>query len=196
MRIFTNVSNTMQKYANIKNIIMLFIAFVIILIAMNKGPIGSAELMKLSGGVGMIDMELGYSPAIAYGMLYNMGSAGRQLYSALLCLDFLFITVFMFLQSLVISKLLKKSGAAEHFKTLSLLPFAGGILDAVENIFILILLFMYPAELVLTAQISNIITILKFIMYGASGMLIFLLGVLSVRKSVTSGTGMKRRSEC
>jgi len=126
----------------------------------------------------MLDMQFGYSQLQVYDMLASIGTAGRQLYSRLLGLDFLFAVIFMFLQSLLLTVLLRKAAANQYLQKLNMLPFVRSALDIIENVFILVILFNYPTHYLTIVRISSMVTILKWIVYYAIIAVAFMLGSL------------------
>lgn len=88
MNIFLYTSNAMQRFANKKFIIPLFVLLVLILTMMEGGPFSSLKLEELSGGMGMLDMQFGYNRLQVNNMLDSIGTTGRQLYVKLLGLRF------------------------------------------------------------------------------------------------------------
>jgi hypothetical protein len=170
-------SNGLQRFTTRRYILPLFILLVIVLAFMEVSPIGSARLKALSGGTGMLDMEFGYSPAQVYGFLDRIGDAGQQIYKALLGLDYLFAVVFMLLQALLITNLLQRAGINHSgLQLLNLLPFVRSALDALENCFLLAILFQYPVQLPALVAASSALTITKLVMHRVIIALTFSLG--------------------
>lgn len=195
MNIFMNASNAMQRFANKKYIISVFLLFVLVITVMEIGPVGSIKLKELSGGTGMLDMQFGYSRLQVNNMLDTIGAAGRQLYAKLLGLDFIFAVVFMLLQSLLITALLRKAEVGGKFLILNMLPFFRSALDMTENIFILLLLFYYPVQLPVVVSIASTITSLKWIVYIAIIALLLALGSLATRKAFISKSNTQKLIE-
>lgn len=179
-------SKELQRFTNRRYMIPLFVLFIIILAFMEVSPIGSARLKALSGGTGMLDMEFGYSPAQVYGFLNRIGDAGQQIYKALLGLDYPFAVVFMLLQALLITNLLQRAGINHSgLQLLNLLPFVRSALDALENCFLLAILFQYPAQSPALVAMSSTLTITKLVVHRVIIVLTFSLGVwISMRTMV------------
>jgi hypothetical protein len=187
MRRLKSFSGALVAAARARTILPALALLVLVLVFMEASPIGKAALRAASGGGSMLDMRLGYGQEEAYGLFDALGAGGRQLYSSLLCLDFVFALVYMFTQSLMLSSLMRRSGFPERFRALNLLPFARTCLDILENLLILGLLGACPARLPWLVAVSACVTVLKWILYGATIGLLFYLGFQ------TSRNGMKRK---
>ena len=186
MQILNTVSNGMKRYANKRYIIPLLIILVIILVLMDQGPFGTAKLKEMSGGLGTLDMQFGYSAAHTYGLFEKIGSSGRLLYDKLLGLDFLFAFFYMILQSLLITVLMKKAKLSVRWEKLNLLPILRSALDMVENCLLIFLIASFPEQHTVVVFIASFITIVKLsINYGYIA-LVFFLGVLTTRQSVNA----------
>lgn len=195
MNIFINVSNVMPRFANKKYIIPVFVLFVLVITVIEIGPFGTIKLKEISGGTGMLDMQFGYNPLQVNNMLDTIGAAGRQLYAKLLGLDFIFAVVFMLLQSLMITALLRKVESGGRFQILNMLPFLRSGLDIVENTFILLLLFYYPGQLPVVVSIASVFTISKWIVYIAIIALLLALGALTTRKALIAKINTQKQIE-
>lgn len=195
MKFLVSVSNAMQRFATRKYIITLLALFIMIVIPMEKGPIGQSVFRELSGGAGMLDVEFGYSRFQVYNMLEAIGHTGRQLYAKLLGLDFIFAIVFMLFQSLMITSLLRRAGVNEHFRLLNLLPFVRSALDMIENCFILTIIFNYPVQMSVVVEIASFFTILKLVIYKLIIALLFSLGAFTSCRTMNSKRKLRKWSE-
>lgn len=194
MKFLLKVSNSIQRFANKKYIITLFIMFLVIIVIMGKSPVSSSALKRLNAGIGMLDMQFGYSQLQVYNMLEIIGIKGQQHYSEFLGIDFVFAVVFMLLQALLITLLLKKAEVDGKFVILNLLPFVRSVMDIIENCLILTIIFNYPVKLPLIVELSSAVTMLKWIIYSVILALLFLLGALITFKSINTKIRLKRRS--
>ena len=147
MEFLLKISNNMRRLVNKKYIIMLLIMFIVIILTMEKSPVSSSALKRLNAGIGMLDMQFGYSQLQVYNMLDIIGIEGQQHYSIFLGIDFIFSIVFMLLQALLITVLLKKAEVDGKFGILNLLPLLRSALDIIENCSILTIIFRYPIKL-------------------------------------------------
>lgn len=182
MKMFRTLSRSIQPYANTRYILPVLGVFVMVLVVLELSPIGAVRLAAISGGQGMLDMQFGYSAGQAYAMFAEIGETGRQLYVRLLGLDGLFTVVYMVLQALLITALMRKTRVPEQWITLNLLPLVRCVLDIVENILLCYVLIRYPAQYHgLVAACSWVTSIKLALHYGYIGIM-FLLGALSTRE--------------
>jgi len=177
METLTRISNSLQKYTTRYYIIPLVILFAFLAITIDRGPAGNTRLKELSAGLGMLDMQrLGYSEAVAYGMLAQIGAAGRALYTRLLGLDFVFAIVYMLMQSVLLTNLLHRANVTGRWKLLNLLPWLRSGLDILENCTLLGLIFSFPARLTGLVYLASTLTLLKWLVYVIVIALLFTLG--------------------
>jgi hypothetical protein len=128
------------------------------------GPI-QEQLMALSGGVGVIDLMAWYSPEEAQQRLNAYGPEGRKLYlMAEWLADFIYPVIYCFF----FAGLVYRFGGGEW----SLLTVYSAIVDWIENIFISIMLVVYPVFYTGVAQIAAIMTSLKWILAFTNIMMI------------------------
>ena len=154
-------------------LVLLFLVFFIIMVTLINGkPFGLTQMKEVTGGIGILDMEFNNSVEKAYGMLTNMGQAGRDFYWRILGLDFIFpLSCVLFLTSCTLFFVRKMP-----FLPLWLIifPFLGFIFDYSENFMTIIMLSNFPAKLTLVTQIGSVFTKLKFIFLGLSYILVML----------------------
>ncbi|MFA4859569.1 hypothetical protein [Methanoregula sp.] len=159
----------------------------------NGRPFGIAELNAITGGVGVLDMEVLYTPDQAYAFLAIMGEAGRAFYVTHIALLDMFVPFFyaLFL-STVISWLLHTWLPAEsRWHRLNLVPVIGGLCDYLENFGIIAMLLAWPAYLPDIAGFTMAATLLKFAFSALAG--IILIGAVAGR-AISSIKGRKTRS--
>lgn len=186
------ISKGIRKYATGKNIIALLLMFIIVLALMEAGPAGSRRLKEINSGMGMLDMQFGYSQDQVYSMLNRVGKEGRSIYAGLLGLDYIFAVVFMLLQSLMMTLLLDKTGLIRRWGMLNLLPFARSAMDILENCLILAMLSGYPSVYPVVAGLASGVTVIKWIIYyGILGTL-FLLGAMTTRNSIQAADSKRK----
>lgn len=168
MRTFlVNISKRMENVSTKQR--LLFVVMVMIIGPMINGDmIGIAKLREMTGGIGMLDMELFYSPAQAYTNIDSLGPDGREFYVWLLVLDFAVILAFGLMQSAFTTLLLQKLSVPEKWLRLNLLPFARGMCDVLENCCLLFIVCHYPTTFEGIARIANIMTMLKWLTMAAS----------------------------
>lgn len=174
MKLLSQFSNRIQKYATRNNIIAIFILFVLI-IAIMQG--NTNKLKELNNGLGMLDMSyFGYSPTPVYEMFATIGLPGREIYTRLLGMDYIFAIIYMFFQSLMITRLLNKANVNAPWKMLNLLPFLRSGLDVIENCLLLTIILQYPGEYPILVLLSSAITTLKWVVYALVLLTLFSLG--------------------
>lgn len=135
-------------------------------------------MKRLSGGLPLLDMRLGYS-APAVGRLFEtLGTAGRSAYLRLLwtvdlCLPALF--------ALFLSAAIRRG----RFRNLAWVPALASACDYAENTAITILLLHYPQRMPALVQLSSLMTSLKFAGYLAS-LLLAIAGAVAGRAAAGS----------
>lgn len=188
MKTLTTLSGGMKKFANKKFIIPLLILLIAILMLMQKGPFGSERIEALSAGFGTLDMKYGYSASETARLFDQLGNEGRLAYNHLLYLDFGFALVYMTLQSLLITALIRKAGLGAKWEKLNLIPFVRSALDFVENVLLLSLLAGYPVQHTAAVGLASVLTVIKLtINYGYIA-LVFFLGALTTRQTMLRKT--------
>jgi hypothetical protein len=113
-----NISKRMERITP-KQRFLLFALFLIIGSIIDGDVVGIEKLKEITGGIGMLDMELWYSPAKAYGIFESLGAAGREFYVRLLGIDFLMIVSFGLMQSAFTTFLLQKLSIPEKWLRLN-----------------------------------------------------------------------------
>jgi hypothetical protein len=111
------------------------------------------------------------------------------MYVKLLSLDFLFAAVYMALQSLLITALMKKAKLPARFERFNLLPLLRSALDAAENCLLLILILGFPAFHPAVAVAASGITVVKLALNYLYIAVVFFLGALTTRQTIQ----MKKR---
>jgi hypothetical protein len=125
------------------------------------------ELVKISGGLTVPDMRLGYTGNEVETLFYNLGSGGRESYKEFLFFDLLFIAVLACIQTLLINWFCRRLQFHPRWRNLKIPAYVRAVFDALENIFILILLFTYPRIPTGIAAAAAISTTLKWIFTAA-----------------------------
>lgn len=144
----------------------------------NGRSFGIAELTSITGGVGILDMEILYSPDQAYAHLAAMGEAGRAFALIhIIPLDLILPAVYALAYALAITWLLHRwlpEGSRWH--RLNVVPLIGGICDYCENSGIIAMLLAWPAQL---PEIARFTMVAGFCKFSASALAIaIILGAL------------------
>lgn len=142
-------------------------------------PMSNPQLINISGGVGLLDLEFFYTAQEAYVSLTKYGEAGRALYKNFLAADFIFALCYGLGFSLLFTRLLKALDQSESWwMKFNLLPLAIALADYMENIFIYAMLNLYPQHTPLVGTLAGIATLSKQLLIFVS--LLFLLSGIAV----------------
>ena len=130
----------------------------------NGRPFGVTELKSITGGVGILDMEVFYTPEQAYAFLAAMGEAGRAFeLTHIVPLDLLVPLFYALFLSTFITWLLHRwLPATSPWHRLNVIPVIGALFDYLENLGIIAMLLAWPMEMYSIAQITMSATLLKF----------------------------------
>lgn len=184
MKTLNRLSDRAYNFASKQTVLLLLFSLVVVLFTMQ---IGTNGMKKFDSTAEMLDMsKLGYSAAMAYGLLDNLGSTGRLIYIQQLGIDFLFAVVYAFFQSVMISGLMKRGQVDTRWQPLNLLPFLRSAFDMMENCFILSIIFQYPARLIGLVTIASTITVIKWVVYGVVIITLLSLGASNAMKTMAS----------
>ncbi|MBN1775774.1 MAG: hypothetical protein JW817_04845 [Clostridiales bacterium] len=186
MKYMDGISGKIEQLAVRKYVIPLVILLFLILSVMQVGPYSIEKLSEASGGIGMLDMKFGYSEILVNRMMENLGDAGRQLYMKLLCIDFLFVIVFMLLQVILISVLLPAAGTGSSRGMLMFLPLLRSAFDILENSLLLAILTRYTSHNAALIWAASLMTMLKWIVFCAIIVVIVVLCVMALRRYIAS----------
>ena len=155
---------TLAKLANGWVILLLIGAFVLLdnIIA---APV-DARMQALAGGpIEQLDLMPAYTPETAYSIISAYGDQGRQFYAlTTLTIDTIRPLIFALLFSSLITFIFRRAFSSDSvMQKLSLLPFVYQIADYAENAGIVTMLLNYPSQLTLVAQVTSLVTLVKFI---------------------------------
>lgn len=156
------IDNRIHRLATLRNVLLLALLYVAAsALLFNIGLV--PRLMEQSQGMGLLDNTFGYTAERAYDLFETLGADGRQLYRTyLLAFDFLYPILFAVTNSVVLAYLLESLfGPNRFFPLIYLLPFPALLLDYVENICLLTLLWQYPTQLPALALFAEIVTAIK-----------------------------------
>jgi hypothetical protein len=167
----------LQSIATGKNVIllvMLFLTFVALIM-----PSMENDIKALSGGVGVIDLQLFYTPGTALQMLNSYGPEGMRLY---LVAQWTVDLIFPVIACLMFATLLLWLGLSRWW-WLGMLVMSA---DWIENVLITILLVQYPDFSPWLAMVSCFFTSLKWAAIFFCNLLIlshFVKKLMAIRKS-------------
>ena len=163
-KILEAVSNGIAAITSWRTMLIALFGLLVTGFLVNGRPFGIAELESITGGVGVLDMEILYSPEQAYAFLAAMGEAGRTFdLTHIIPLD-LFVPLFyaLFLSTFITWLLHKWLPAESGWHRLNVIPVIGALFDYVENLGIIAMLLAWPVEMYSVAQITMAATLLKF----------------------------------
>lgn len=114
-----------------------------------------------------------YPPAIIHDYLDAQGQNGRAAYLVLHIVDYFFLLCFYPFLSSLLYRLNRTCTIRGPFSYSFVLPLAAGLFDLTENLFIDLLILLYPARIGLPASIASFSTCAKFsLLYSTFVMLL------------------------
>ena len=153
------LSDTIAKVAEGKTIVVVIVIYMIFHILVM--PWAASKINDQAGGIGLLDLQLRYSPEKAYEMLSFYGDQGRRLYlQTELTVDLVFAVVNAVFFSLLITYFFRRAFSViiAGCNLLNLLPFLRcNLADFMENFGIVTMIINYPEKLVTVAQVTNIV---------------------------------------
>ena len=163
-KILDDLSDRIIALTSLRTILLSLVGLTITGFLVNGRPFGVAELKSITGGVGILDMEVLYTPDQAYAFLAAMGEAGRAFdLTHIIPID-LFVPFFyaLFLSTFITWLLHRWLPAGSLWHRLNLVPVIGAVFDYLENLGIIAMLLAWPARLPEIAQFTMASTLLKF----------------------------------
>ena len=173
-KILDDLSDRIIALTSLRTILLSLAGLMITGFLVNGRPFGVAELKSITGGVGILDMELLYSPDQAYAFLAVMGEAGRAFeLTHIVPLD-LFVPFFyaLFLSTVITWFLHTWLPVESRWHRLNVVPVIGALFDYLENMGIIAMLMAYPARLPDIASITMAATLLKFAFSVLAGIIV------------------------
>jgi len=163
-RILDEVSNRIIAITSARMVLLSLIGFAVSAFLINGRPFGAGQLMDITGGVGLLDMMVLYTPEQAYAHLAAMGEAGRAFdLTHIVPLDFVFPFLYTLFSAVAITWLLHKwLPAQSRWHRLNVVPLAGGIGDYLENLGIIIMIIAWPSPLPDIARFTMVAGLVKF----------------------------------
>ena len=138
-------------------------------------PLADPALLSMS-----LDGRFGYTPEQAFSAVASYGDKGRVQMIWIHLGDFILITLYTSMFCLSISWLFQRGFELDsRMRRLNIVPLLGGFFDAMENIWIITMILVYPAQPTTVAWLSTISTMSKYIM----GILIVLLLLIGLVKA-------------
>ena len=173
------LSMKIRKWANGWLVLSLILAFAIFI----NLPIGDPVLISKS-----LDGKFGYTPEQAFSAISSYGESGRTQMIWIHLGDFILILLYTSMFSITISWLFKRGFDIDNkIHLLNVVPLFGGLFDVMENIWILILLLIYPTKSIFIGWLSTVFTTGKFIL-GIPIIIVILFGFF---KAAANGFKLK-----
>ena len=153
-----------RRYSSYAMIVLLALVGVFFwLFNFSAFPASNSALLKISGGVGFLDLRPFYTAQAAYAALTHYGAAGRNLYQHFLAVDFFFALSYGLGFSLLITRIIKTShGTNSAWMIFNLLPLAVALADCSENTFILVMLHGFPKFYPAVSTMAGFATAIKW----------------------------------
>ena len=174
-------SRTLHKFARGWLIFVLFLLQVMFMIFIM--PL-SASLMRFdSGGPGPIDLLFFYTPAKAYSMVEAYGQYGRIFYrNTELTLDLIYPIIYTLLFGLLLSWLFRRGFSSQSpIQRWNVLPLGGWLFDLLENLGIVGMLSLYPAQPSALGWATALFTLVKWLFAGANLLLVSYAFIMAAR---------------
>jgi hypothetical protein len=125
----------------------------------------NAQMQAHFGGMSPLDFHTSYNASEAYSVLASYGDTGRGWHAVVDVIDFLYIGSYALFFGMLMAYLITKAGYAQSkLSFVVVFPFLMGLVDALENVCILTVLFFYPTQLLAIADSAGLLTQVKFIM--------------------------------
>lgn len=183
-----NLISSIQKMSTGKNVVMFVVPALVIYVLMLFYTIPGIE--KYLDGMKLFDLSPGgYSHEYANELLAKLGEGGRELYLYnQLPLDFLYPGLFAISGCLLLSWLfLQIVGPSSKLFYCCLIPVAAGLLDYIENIYIVNFITSYPDISRASVGVSSMITIGKSVTTTLFFVVLILAGITYFTKRVKRG---------
>ena len=179
---FNKLTELVKRGASRRLLIILILMFIAVEVIFN---FNMKILDEQTDGAKLLDMSVWYSSDFAYQQLEAYD--GVPAYQRIRIADFFFPAVYSFLLGILSFFVYrKKYENPENFNWVLKVPFAAACFDYAENVLLVILFRMLPAELPPLAVVLNIITLIKFGLL-ALALLLIVTGALSLLKGGDSG---------
>ncbi|MBN1430008.1 MAG: hypothetical protein JXB07_16685 [Anaerolineae bacterium] len=163
------ISDRFRAWAKGWVILSIIAAFVLVI----NLPLADPTLISMS-----LDGQFAYTPEQAFSAMASYGNEGRVQMLWIHLADFILIILYTSMFCLTISWLFQRGFQLDsRMQRLNLVPILGGFFDLMENLWIITLLLIYPAQPTLVAWLSTISTTGKYIM-GIPIILLLLIGLI------------------
>ncbi len=171
------ISKYFYSKASFWAFLLSFALFVVFMILVLPSEASSSD--QVVGSAPSPDTSFYYSKAELYQMAESYGQEGRYYYvDSRITFDILWPLVYTFFLINAISWIFDKTILeGSKLRLLNLVPLVGILLDFLENISNMVVMFRYPLQTDILASLAGIITSLKWVFVGGS-FLILVFGVV------------------
>jgi len=165
----SRISKRFHTWAKGWLILSIIAAFVLLV----NLPLADPTLISMS-----LDGQFAYTPEQAFSAVASYGDNGRAQMIWIHLGDLILITLYTSMFCLSISWLFQRGFRLDsRMQRLNLVPFLGGFLDVMENIWIITIILVYPAHPTVLAWLATISTMGKYIM-GFPIVLLLVIGLV------------------
>jgi len=175
----SSISDRFHTWAKGWLILSIIAAFVLLV----NLPLADPTLVSMS-----LDGQFAYTPEQAFSAVASYGDNGRDQMIWIHLGDFFLITLYTSMFCLSISWLFQRGFKLDsRIQKLNLVPLLGGFFDVMENIWIMAMILVYPAQPTIVAWLSTISTMGKYIM-GIPIVLLLLIGLVKAATNTCRGS--------
>ena len=165
----TRISKQLHAWAKGWRILLIIAVFILLI----NLPLADPELVNKS-----LDGRFAYTPEEAFSAISSYGDVGRLQMIWIHLGDFILIALYTLMFGLSISWLLQRAFKLNSIlQRMNLVPILGGFFDVMENIWIMTMILVYPAQPKTVAWLSTISTSSKYIL-GVPIILLLLIGFI------------------
>lgn len=154
----TAVSRFLSFTSQRRWLVPLFIVEIMLIVAVVR-EVG--RISDVSDGAGILDTKTGYSHSDVLALFDSYGEQGRSFYRNLQLWDL----AHPFVYSLLLASVLFLAFRRTRWEWVTLLPFAIGALDYLENAFLWAMIATYPEIDATVVSIANVLSIVKFVSF-------------------------------
>jgi len=135
------------------------------------------------GGIQPLDLMFFATPAKLFDMINQYGEYGRPFYRNVeLTVDIIYPIVYLFFFGLLISWLFKRGFAVNSpMRKYNIMPLGAWFFDLLENIVIVTLLSIFPAQPIALGWLLTLVSSVKWLFAGTSILLILVGLVMSIK---------------
>jgi hypothetical protein len=174
-KVLDAVSDRIIRITSGRMVLLSLLAYAILVVLINGQPFGVAQLREITGGTGILDLMVLYTPDQAYALFSAMGESGRAFdLTRIVPLDMVFPFTYTLFDAVVITWVLHLwLPAGSRWHRLNVVPLFAGIADYCENFGIITMLFAWPAQLTDIARFTMVMGLIKFTFGVLAALILF-----------------------